>query len=63
VRLRLGIDGKLCGLIPVRWTLIAKAITATEEVYAEWAKGSFDRMPVKAGPLRGAVFVEITAGQ
>lgn len=58
-KLRIGVDGKLFGVIPVHWTLIARPLTTSETVFAEWVCSWCDGRSVAAGPLRGVLFATV----
>ncbi len=58
-RLRVGVDGKLFGMLPVHWTLIARWLSPEEAQYAAWLCGWLDGRTVSAGPLRGNFFANV----
>lgn len=58
-KLRVGVDGKLFGVIAVHWTLIARPLTSGESEYAGWLCGWCDGRSVSAGPLKGVLFATI----
>ena len=63
MRFRLGIEGKLWKIIPIKWTLIAQELKPSDAAIAGWFCELFDGKVVNSGILSGRIFVTLTEEQ
>ena len=60
MRLRIGVEGNIYKIIPVKWTLVAENVPTDKELYALWICAFLNGKVVKAGILNGTVFANMT---
>ncbi len=54
-RLRIGVIGKLFGVLKINWCLVAVNATTTEQPACIWLIDKTHGTPVNCGPLRGVL--------
>lgn len=60
-RLRIGIQGKLFGVLPIRWTLVSLPLSnPLEEIPADWLTQAINGRLLEKCGIKGTVFVEVT---
>jgi hypothetical protein len=58
-KVRIMLDGKILGFIPIHWTL-SEPLNADQTVYASWLIGWLDGKVVKVGSvLKGTISVTV----
>lgn len=60
MRLRLGIQGKLLGVIPVLWTLLAIDVSGKGQTAAHWLCDTIHGELIRQRYLVGSVFCTLT---
>jgi hypothetical protein len=60
MRLRIGIEGKLMGVLPIRWTFVARDVDQDDAEKALWVVGFVNGITFKTGIIAGTTFATLS---
>jgi hypothetical protein len=60
LRLRIGVEGRLMGFLPIKWTFVARDVAEGDVKKATWACAFLNGISFKTGVVTGTTFATLS---